>query len=39
MPELSLTEKLNSINNSKQAIKQALIDKRSSSYRYIFHLC
>ena len=29
MPDLTLNEKLLDINQSKQAIKQALIDKRS----------
>ena len=31
MPDLTLNEKLEDINDSKQAIKQALIDKRSES--------
>ena len=32
MPDLTLNEKLEDINDSKQAIKQALIDKRSKPY-------
>lgn len=39
MPDMTLNEKLADINQSKQAIKQALIDKRSSTNRCIINLC
>ena len=39
MSDLKLNQKLEDINESKQAIKQALINKRSKPNRCTINLC